>query len=168
MERFYIFYATSMYNTSYRILKHQQDAEDAMHEGFIAAWKAFPRFDLSKDPEKWIKSMVINKSIDMLRKRKYCFEDLSQLTTYHQEEYESQELQQVDVDVIRDSLMQLSDGYRSVLSLYLIEGLDYDEIAEWLDVKPSSVRSHVSRGLKKLRDKLKKQHYEKDSDIFSQ
>jgi RNA polymerase sigma-70 factor (ECF subfamily) len=168
METVYHHLAGTMYNSAYRLLKHKQDAEDAMHEGFIAAWKAFPRFDLKQDPEKWIKTMVINKSIDMLRKRKYSFEDLSELSTRTlQDENQNSELQNIDIDIVRDAIMNLSDGYRSMLSLYLTEGLDYDEIADYMGIKPSSVRSHVSRGMEKLRHDLKKRHYETDTEIFS-
>ena len=168
METVYHHLARTMYNSAYRLLNHQQDAEDAMHEGFIAAWKAFPRFDLNKDPEKWIKTMVINKSIDMLRKRKYSFEDLSELSMHnHYDESQNSELQEIDIDIVKEAILKLSDGYRSVLSLFLTEGLDYDEIAEYMGIKPSSVRSHVSRGLVKLRSDLKKRHYENDTEIFS-
>ena len=50
---------------------------------------------------------------------------------------------------------QLADGYRIVLSLYLFEGYDMEEIAQILRLKPASVRSQYLRGKRKLIEWIK-------------
>jgi RNA polymerase sigma-70 factor (ECF subfamily) len=53
-------------------------------------------------------------------------------------------------------MQQLPEGYRVVLTLRLIEELDYPEIAEMLDINESSVRSQFTRGRQKLVELLKR------------
>lgn len=60
------------------------------------------------------------------------------------------------VDTIRQTVQQLPDGYRTVLSLYLFEGYDHEEIAEILGVAQSTVRTQYIRAKQKLLQLLKK------------
>ena len=60
------------------------------------------------------------------------------------------------VDTIKQTVQQLPDGYRTVLSLYLFEGYDHEEIAEILGVAQSTVRTQYIRAKQKLLQLLKK------------
>lgn len=60
------------------------------------------------------------------------------------------------VDMIRQTMQQLPDGYRTVLSLYLFEGYDHEEISEILGVAHSTVRTQYLRAKQKLLKLLKK------------
>ena len=60
------------------------------------------------------------------------------------------------VDMIKQTMQQLPDGYRTVLSLYLFEGYDHEEISEILGVAQSTVRTQYIRAKQKLLKLLKK------------
>ena len=60
------------------------------------------------------------------------------------------------VDLIKQTIQQLPDGYRTVLSLYLFEGYDHEEIAGILGVAQSTVRTQYIRAKQKLLQLLKK------------
>ena len=60
------------------------------------------------------------------------------------------------VDMIKQKMKQMPDGYRTVLSLYLFEGYDHEEIAEILGVAQSTVRTQYIRARQKLLQLLKK------------
>jgi len=60
------------------------------------------------------------------------------------------------VDMIKQKMQQLPDGYRTVLSLYLFEGYDHEEISEILGVAQSTVRTQYIRAKQKLLKLLKK------------
>ena len=60
------------------------------------------------------------------------------------------------VDTIKQTVQQLPDGYRTVLSLYLFEGYDHEEIAGILGVAQSTVRTQYIRAKQKLLQLLKK------------
>lgn len=57
---------------------------------------------------------------------------------------------QLSVEKIRKAMQQLPDGYRIILSLYLFEGYDMEEISSILHIKAASVRSQYLRGKQKL------------------
>ena len=60
------------------------------------------------------------------------------------------------VDMIKQTIQQLPDGYRTVLSLYLFEGYDHEEISEIIGVARSTVRTQYIRAKQKLLQILKK------------
>ena len=61
------------------------------------------------------------------------------------------------VAAIKKAIGALPDGYRTVLSLYLLEGYDHGEIAEIMQVTPSTVRTQYKRGKQRLLQSLEKE-----------
>ncbi len=64
------------------------------------------------------------------------------------------------IEEIREAIMRLPDGFRVVLTLYLLEGYDHEEIGQILDINPSTSRSQFTRARKKLGEMLKKRSHE--------
>ncbi len=54
------------------------------------------------------------------------------------------------VEEVKEAIDRLPDGYRIILSLYLLEGYDHDEIAEILSINSSTSRSQLSRAKQRL------------------
>src|ERR1700742_1542639 len=69
-------YAKAMYNTSLRILNHTGDAEDVLQEAFTDAFRSLADFHYKSTFGAWLKRIVINKSINQLRKRKMDLIDI--------------------------------------------------------------------------------------------
>lgn len=143
-----------MYNVCFRIAGNEFEAEDALQEGFISAFKNINSFRGDSTFGAWLKRIVVNKAINELKKRK--MERLSEDDQIDiPEEEDTQEYKEsLSVEVVRDSINDLPDGYRSVLSLYLIEGYDHQEIAEIMDITESTSKSQLNRAKKKLREIL--------------
>lgn len=76
-----------------------------------------------------------------------------------EDQVDEQEIQ-FSVERIKLAMQSLPDGYRSVLSLYLLEGYDQEEIAAILHVAPSTVRTQYIRGKEKLLQLLKTKDHE--------
>jgi len=155
----YKLYYKPMYNTSLRILNHQAEAEDVMQESFLAAFTKISTYRGEMSFGSWLKRIVINKSIDVLRARKIRFEELNEKVVNHSATQE-QELDFSGDDVqkvvrIKDAVRKLPDGFRMVLSLALFEGYDHEEIAMILKISESTSRSQLARAKKKLLDYLK-------------
>ncbi len=62
----------------------------------------------------------------------------------------------VKVEEVKEAIENLPDGYRVILSLYLLEGYDHDEIADILKITSSTSRSQLSRAKQKLIGELRK------------
>lgn len=159
----YKLYYKAMYNTCLRIVNDSLEAEDIMQESFL---KAFEKINFYKGEVSfgaWLKKIVINHSLDELRKRKLETNSIEE-SVYEikdEEDLDSGDEISLKVEEIREEIKKLPDGYRIVLSLYLIEGYDHDEISEILDINSSTSRSQFARAKKKLIECLKEKQTEK-------
>ncbi len=151
----YKLYAKAMYNVSVRILNDEAEAEDVLQEAFLDAFTRISDFRQETTFGLWLKQIVINRSINYLRKRKVELVSVDDVEVADEapEDLMSQQLQ---AEEIRRAMMLLPDGYRVVLSLYLLEGYDHEEIAHILQVSEATSRSQYMRGKKKLVEILEK------------
>jgi RNA polymerase sigma-70 factor (ECF subfamily) len=150
-------YAKAMYNTSLRIVNHTADAEDVVQEAFSDAFRALEEFSYKSTFGAWLKRIVINKSINQLRKRKMDLIDLekTQIGQMPEEDSIDENEVQLKVEDIKKAVTQLPNGYRTVLTLYLFEGYDQEEIAEILKVSHATVRTQYMRAKQKLLQLIK-------------
>jgi len=148
-----------MYSVCMRMINNETDAEDVMQEAFLNAFKKIDTYKGEVSFGAWLKKIVINRSLDYLKKRKVKFEEINEKTQKfidHQ-----METKEVNMKVIKDAIQKLPDGYRVVLSLYLIEGYDHEEISEILNISNSNSRTQFLRAKNKLKEILK------DTEVFS-
>jgi RNA polymerase sigma factor (sigma-70 family) len=150
-------YAKAMYNTSLRIVNHTADAEDVLQEAFCDAFAAIDSFGYKSTFGAWLKRIVINKSINALRKRKMDIIDIEKTSAVHlpEEENYDEEAMKFKVDEIKKAAKELPNGYRTVLSLHLFEGYDQEEVAEILQISHATVRTQYMRAKQKLLSLLK-------------
>ena len=149
----YKLYYKAMYNTSFRIVNNTMEAEDIMQEAFLSAFEKIETYSGSVSFGAWLKKIVINRSLDALSKRKAVFEDIeSHVGIRDESDEETFRNEEIDVRVeeVKGAIERLPDGYRIILSLYLLEGYDHDEIAEILSISSSTSRSQLSRAKQKL------------------
>ncbi|TFG41533.1 MAG: sigma-70 family RNA polymerase sigma factor [Bacteroidia bacterium] len=155
----YKLYYKAMYNTSLRIVNDAMEAEDVMQESFLSAFEKIDTYSGTVSFGAWLKKIVINRSLDALSKKKAIFEDIDFHVGIRDESNEDQ-IRKEDVDFrveeVKVAINRLPDGYRIILSLYLLEGYDHDEIAEILSISSSTSRSQLSRAKQKLITELRK------------
>lgn len=151
--RLYSLYSRAMYNTALRIVKSTEEAEDVLQESFISAFRNIGRYRGDSTFGAWLKRIVINKSISSLRKDTTpLFTDEEGLVDLTDQNPDAQE--ELNIDRIKSAIENLPNGYRVVLSLYLIEGYDHQEIAEILHITVSTSKSQYNRAKARLRKTL--------------
>jgi RNA polymerase sigma factor (sigma-70 family) len=152
--KLYKLYSRSMFNVAYRITGREEDAEDALQEAFISAFRNLDSYRGDAAFGAWIKRIVVNKAINILKKRRFesfpeeegwDVAEKSEVVEYKED---------LTVDRVKNAITQLADGYRTVLTLYLLEGYDHQEIAEILNVSESTSKSQLNRAKSKLRELL--------------
>ncbi len=143
----YHLYKDMLYNSSWRILKNREDSEDAVQESFIKGFERIHQMKEEKYLGSWLKRIVINYSLDVLRKRKkdVWLEETLLLET-EMEEIVNEDDCTFSVDKIKDCIHQLKEKYRIVLVLYLIENYTHKEISGLLKINESTVRNQYRRG----------------------
>ena len=151
----YKMYYKSMYSVSLRILGNAEDAEDAMQEAFLNAFRSIDTYQGKVSFGAWLRKITINRSLDYLKKRKIKYEEVTERNAGLDED--DAYVGEVDVKRIHKAIQELPDGYRVVLSLHLIEGYDHEEISQILHISNSASRTQYLRAKNKLKDILKKQ-----------
>lgn len=148
-----------MFSICMRLINNTAEAEDVMQEAFLNAFTKIESYKGEVSFGAWLKRIVINRSLDYLKKRKVKFEEINEKTN-QLPDYQM-EIKEVNMDVIKDAIQKLPDGYRVVLSLFLIEGYDHEEISEILGISNSNSRTQYLRAKNKLRELLK------DREVYS-
>jgi RNA polymerase sigma-70 factor (ECF subfamily) len=143
-----------MFNVSYRITGRQEDAEDAIQEAFISAFRNLHNYRADATFGAWLKRIVVNKSINVLKKRKHELMPEDQQWDVAETEEPAEYKEELTIERVKRAIEELPDGYRTVLSLYLLEGYDHQEISEILGITESTSKSQLNRAKGKLREKL--------------
>ena len=153
----YRIYYKSMYNTSLRIVNNMMEAEDLMQESFLSAFSKIKTYQGNVSFGAWLKRIVINKSVDCLRRKKITFEEIDEAHLEIKEKEPSNDFEYNNslVKRIKEAIKMLPDGYRIVLSLNIIEGYDHREVGEILNINESTSRSQLARARRKLLEILK-------------
>lgn len=150
-------YQRAMYNIALRIVKDTALAEDVMQESFIAAFSKLDSFKGESTFGAWLKRIVVNNSISEYKKSKR-YVPLPE----HGLEDEADEVQGIDTTEYTElkttallaSMEKLNGSYQQILTLHYIEGFDYEEICELLQISYGNCRTLVSRAKESLRKKL--------------
>jgi len=143
-----------MYNTSLRIVSDTMEAEDIMQEAFLSAFEKIASYSGSVSFGAWLKKIVQNRSLDFLGKKNML--KYGDIESYNGMEDSSGDIncqnEESDprINRIMEKIKVLPERYRNILSLYLFEGYDHEEISQILSIPSSTSRSHFSRARKKL------------------
>jgi len=149
--KIYNLYYQAMFNTSLRILKDTAEAEDVMQESFLVAFKKPDHFSGEGAFGSWLKKIVINNALDVIRKRQEQTSiDESELDFPDEEDHPTEEEIEWKVREIKQAISKLPEEYRIVLSLHLLEGYDHEEISEILHISYNNSRTRYSRARKRL------------------
>jgi RNA polymerase sigma factor (sigma-70 family) len=144
-------YYRQVYNTCLRIVNNTADAEDLMQNSFI---DAFNRIKSYKGPSAfagWLKKIAVNNAIDYLGRKRPLQEIHGSLPDIADvSETENEEFIEYRVEQIKQAMNSLHDEYRVILSLYLFEGYDHEEIGQILNISHANVRTRISRARQSL------------------
>src|SRR6185312_3765774 len=143
------FYGYAM-GISLRYCLNRDDAMEVVNDAFIKAFNSMKSYDISKPFKAWLRTIVVNTSIDRRRK------DLKLLlnTDLDEADYLTVRVNAIDDLSAQDiiGMMQsLPPIQVTIFNLYEIDGYNHDEIAEILSIPASSSRVYLSRAKEKLR-----------------
>lgn len=154
-----------VYNTAYRMLGASSAASDATQAVFVRVWEALSSFRGDATFRTWLYRITMNVCLDEIRRRKK--EPLS-LTEDddegepagerdmpdHSDEpartTEQRELQRL----VQDAIVRLPEDFRTVIVLYDLRGLSYQEISETLEIPLGTVKSRLNRARQALREEI--------------
>jgi len=162
--RLYQLYNKAMFNICVRMMNTREEAEDVLQEAFSEAFAQLHTFRYESSFGAWLKRIVVNRSINALKRRraKLVFTDELHDVPYENDTFDEEEMQ-LSVKRILNAISQLADGYRVIFSLYMLEGYDHAEIAEILNISESTSKSQYMRAKSKLRELLSSGNWDTQS-----
>ena len=170
-----------LHNYAYRMTNNQLDADDLVQETYLRAFRFFHKFERGTNCKAWLFRIMKNLYINNYRKAqkepgKVDYEEVENFfDSIRSEKIDSNDLQQrVFSNLLDDELMMalnsLQDDFKTVVILCDLEGLSYEEIAEFLNCPVGTVRSRLHRGRKllqmKLMDYARKKGYDVESNLM--
>ncbi len=145
-------YADFAYNVAYRMLHNVEDAEDAVQEAFISAYRAFPRFKGESKVSTWLYRIVVNSCLMKIRKEKSRAKYMIQ-TGYNDDiahdwtaDPEQAAISEELRDVVESELAKLTPELRATVVMRDVQGLSTEESAETLGLSITAFKSRLHRG----------------------
>jgi RNA polymerase sigma-70 factor, ECF subfamily len=151
-------YSRAMYNIAIRFTNNKMDAEDILQDSFITAFEKLPGLQNITSFPGWLKRIVINRCIDLVRKNRIIFDDLDDDLTETSDDGDEPDFM-IDPAIVHNSVRNLPAGGRTVLVLHALEGYRHREIAAMLGVSESTCRTQYKRALELLNRDLKQKIY---------
>jgi len=157
--KLYKLYYKAMFNTSLRIVNDTAEAEDIMQESFLDAFRMLGSYTGQGSFGSWLKRIVVNNSLDSLRraKKNLPLEEGLNIPEHTEENLEDEI--NLQVGEVKKAIQQLPEEYRVIISLFLLEGYDHEEISEILKISNQLSRTRYSRARQKLLAILKENQY---------
>ncbi|MDH6311571.1 RNA polymerase sigma factor (sigma-70 family) [Parabacteroides sp. PFB2-10] len=145
-------FARLLYVACLRITGNAEEAEEAMQDSFLKVFSRIDQYQEGHSFEAWIHQIAVHTAIDYVRRQHIPTEELTPTMAMEAEaeEDEQEEAIMASVEQVKEAALRLPTGFRVVLTLYLFEGYDMEEIASILNLQPSSVRSQYLRAKRKL------------------
>jgi RNA polymerase sigma-70 factor (ECF subfamily) len=143
--------ARTMFSIAYAILQNPEEAEDAVQDAFIKAWKSRWRV---REPEKfpaWLATIVRHRARDMARRRRPAEHALASTD----DSLAEVEVRQDTTDEqVHSALSRLPETHRTAVTLRYLENLDYRTIEKTMGLSNGALRGILGRALSTMRKQL--------------
>lgn len=153
-----------MFRVCLRYINHVAEMEDTVMLGFMKVFQNIEKFRFEGEHSffVWIRQIMVNESLMLLRKRKTNFM-LSLDETFHETPADNEIICNMNTEELNTLIMELPTGYRTVFNLYVVEGYDHKEIAKMLNISENTSRTQLSKARNKLQGQIKQKEvlYEK-------
>lgn len=157
-------YSKHIFQVTYSVLHHVQDAEDAAQEAFVQIFKSLPQYR-SEGFKTWITRIALNKAIDMKRKvsRRVVTETGHENDVIHIPDRQADTVYQLIKKEKKQELLKkirmLPPKYRDIIILYYLKENNYEQIAEECSIAVKTVESRLYRARIWIRQHWKEEEW---------
>ncbi|MFV0590418.1 MAG: RNA polymerase sigma factor [Draconibacterium sp.] len=160
-EKLYRMFASKMFAVCLRYSRDNTEAEDNLQEGFIKVFSSIKSFRHEGSFEGWIRRIMVNVSLEKFRKQQvmYPVEDVS---VFENEQYSDEIMDDISAQEILALIRELPPRYRMVFNLYVMEGMNHEEISREMGISKGTSKSNLARAREILKVKVKALHGERE------
>lgn len=138
-----------------RYAKDTYEAEDILQLGFIKVFQKVAEFRGEGSFEGWIRRIMANSAIESYRKNLRTL-NVIDIDEVHDQPQSTFDMSGLELKDLMKLVQQLSNGYRLVFNMYVIEGFSHKEIAKELGISEGASKSQLSRARSILKEKILK------------
>jgi RNA polymerase sigma factor (sigma-70 family) len=142
-----------MYGVCLRYCGSAEDAQDALHEGFLKVFEKIGQFESRGAFEGWVRRIMVNTALEKYR-NKYKVINIQDNIKEADGQGQEDLIDNLTVQELMKIIEELSPKYRMVFNLYAIEGYSHKEISEMLDINEGTSKSNLSRARAILQEKV--------------
>jgi RNA polymerase sigma-70 factor (ECF subfamily) len=154
-------FAPKMLTVCIRYAKNKSDAEDVLQDAFIKVFNKISEFKNEGSLEGWIRRIMVNTSLDQIRKNSKFSNDTDlEAVSYKLENNDFTFENLVSEDLLK-LINSMPNGYRIVFNMFAIEGYSHQEIASTLGVTENTSKSQYLRARSFLKNELEKINFER-------
>ena len=155
-RRLYTLFSSRLYGVCLRYSDNEEDAKDLLQEGFIKIFNNLKQYKYNGSLEGWMRRIIVNTALERFRREnKSIFVNNEDYMDSLQVNYEHI-LEDLAYKDLIHLVQGLSDQYRVVFNLYVIEGFSHKEIGEKLNIGEGTSKSNLSRARELLKKKIQK------------
>ena len=149
----YHLFAPKMFGICLRYAKDSTEAEDNLQEGFVKVFTYIKGFKHQGSFEGWMRRIMVNVSLEKYRKQHlmYPVEDVG---VYERQNFSDEILDKITAEELIELIQQLTPRYRMVFNLYVIEGMNHQEISEEMNITVGTSKSNLARAREILKSKV--------------
>jgi RNA polymerase sigma-70 factor (ECF subfamily) len=147
-------YDRAVYHLAYRTLHDVEEARDVAQEAFFKAYRSLRTFKPGAKFSTWIFAITYHACCDRLNRRKRYSNDELPERADSSPGPEAQAIALDEAQRLRAAIDALPEKYRTVITLYHLQGKQYEEIAQVLDLPMGTVKTHLFRAKEHLRKLL--------------
>jgi RNA polymerase sigma-70 factor (ECF subfamily) len=147
-----------------RYAKNKEEAVEVVNDGFMKVFANISRYDTSLSFKSWLSTIMINTSIDHYRKR---IKQIEMETLNETQELDTQEniLSHLNYKDLIELVQKLSNSYRTVFNLFVIDGYKHEEISEMLQISVGASKSNLFKAREHLKKMLAQVEEDRDCCI---
>ena len=154
-------YSSRLYRMAYRLMNNREEAEDIVQEVYVKLWGMRNDLPNYNSIEALCVRITRNLCLDQLRRRKVNQDAMkaekNKSANYPETPSEDLEKKE-DAELVHKLISALPEPQRSLVHLRHLEGKEYDEIAEMVNMNVNAIRVSISRARKQMREMIEKQY----------
>lgn len=152
LEALYRRTQTAVYGFALSVLKNAHDAEDVLHDCYVAVWNSAAQYRSRGKPMAWLITIAKNLCLQQLRAQRKTADMPEDMHAFLPADSAGMSVE--DRTVLSACMRQLSDGERQIVTLHAVAGFKHREIAAILQMPLATVLSKYNRAIKKLKQHL--------------
>ncbi len=152
-EKLYRMFAPKMFGVCLRYAKDRTEAEDNLQDGFVKVFLNLKNFRHEGSFEGWLRRIMVNVSLGKFRKQ-HILQPVDDMGKYEDIQVSDDILAKIGAEELLELVQQLPPRYRMVFNLFVMEGMNHEEISEAMKISKGTSKSNLARARDILKRKV--------------